>query len=70
MTSLLVNIMDESKANDVLRFLRDIPFLEVISQEGKSFSRKPGLLRENGELQMASDFDAELSESFWSGDHS
>ena len=33
MTSLLVNIIDESKANDVVCFLKDIPFLEIIPQD-------------------------------------
>jgi hypothetical protein len=32
MTSLLIKIKDDSKADDVVRFLRDIPFLEVIAQ--------------------------------------
>ncbi len=32
MTSLLINIIDDSKADDVMRFLKDIPFLEVINQ--------------------------------------
>ena len=68
MTSLLVNIMDESKTDDVMRFLGDIPFLEVIPQGVRSFSRKPALLRENGEFRMAADFDDELPETFWSGD--
>ena len=30
MTTVTLNIKDESKANDVLRFLRDIDFLEVL----------------------------------------
>jgi hypothetical protein len=30
MTTITLNIKDESKANDVLRFLRDIDFLEVL----------------------------------------
>ena len=68
MTSVLVNIMDESKTDDVVRFLRDISFLEVISQEKPPISRQPGLLSANGDFHMAKDFDDELPDSFWSGD--
>jgi len=30
MTTLMVNVRDENKVNDVLSFLRDIDFLEVL----------------------------------------
>lgn len=67
MTSLLINITDESKADDVVRFLNDIPFLEIVRKDGLSNNRIPGLLSKNGPLKMALDFDSELSESFWAG---
>lgn len=38
MTTITLNIKDESKANDVLRFLRDIDFLEVIEPVQKRMS--------------------------------
>ena len=41
MTSLLVNIKDETKADDVVRFLSDISFLEIIPQN-KSIESTPG----------------------------
>ena len=34
MTTLLVNVRDDKKVNDVVSFLRDIDFLEVIIKEG------------------------------------
>jgi len=34
MTTLLVNVLDDKKVNDVVSFLRDIDFLEVFVQEG------------------------------------
>jgi hypothetical protein len=55
MTSLLVNIIDDSKANDVMRFLEDIPFLQVIPQELNSknirydFSDLAGQLKWHGD---------------------
>ena len=33
MTTLLVNVRDDKKVNDVVSFLRDIDFLEVIIKE-------------------------------------
>jgi len=32
MTSILIQIKDETKSNDVIRFLKDIDFLDVIVQ--------------------------------------
>jgi hypothetical protein len=53
MTSLPINIMDESKTDDVVRFLGDIPFLEVIPQEKPSirydFSALSGRLKWKGD---------------------
>jgi hypothetical protein len=34
MTTLQVNVRDDKKVNDVVSFLRDIDFLEVIVKEG------------------------------------
>lgn len=70
MTSLLVNIIDDSKVNEVVRFLTDIPFLEVIPQENSSVLRIPDLLCKNGKIKMGADFDDELPELFWAGDQS
>lgn len=36
MTSLLINIKDDSKTEDVIRFLKDIDFLEIIEQNDVS----------------------------------
>ena len=36
MTNLTIQIKDDSKTNDVIRFLRDIDFLKVIIQDDKS----------------------------------
>ena len=33
MTNLLIQIKDDSKTNDVIRFLQDIDFLKVIVQD-------------------------------------
>lgn len=33
MTTLLVNVRDDAKVNDVLSFLRDIDFLEVVVKD-------------------------------------
>jgi len=33
MTNLLIQIKDDSKTNDVIRFLKDIDFLKVIVQD-------------------------------------
>ena len=55
MTSLLINITDDSKAKDVIRFLEEIPFLQVIPQEPKQdtkryeFSDLIGLLKWQGD---------------------
>ena len=38
MTTVTLKIKDESKANDVLRFLRDIDFLEVLEPIQKRIS--------------------------------
>lgn len=66
MTTLTLNIKDERKVEDVLRFLRDIDFLEV-SQPSASVGqpRVPG--RFKNKVRMTEDFDAELPDSFWSG---
>ena len=68
MTTLMLNVIDDSKVQDVLRFLGDIPFLEVVVQNSQKVSRTPGLLRENGPFKMVSDFDDELPEAFWMGE--
>lgn len=44
MTTILVNVRDDSKVRDVVRFLKDIDFLEVIVQDevsGRKVHRKP-----------------------------
>ena len=45
MTTLLVNIRDEKKADDVFRFLRDIDFLEVVVKEEQIESKNRPLRR-------------------------
>jgi phosphoribosylanthranilate isomerase len=40
MTTLTVNIKDERKVQDVLRFLRDIDFLDVSSSVEKTKAKK------------------------------
>lgn len=45
MTTLLVNIRDEQKANDVVRFLRDIDFLEVVVKDDQIDSKNRPLRR-------------------------
>jgi hypothetical protein len=66
MTTLTLNIKDERKVEDVLRFLRDIDFLEVSQPSSLSGeSRVPGLFK--NKIRMTEDFDAELPDSFWGG---
>lgn len=48
MTTITLKIKDDSKANDVLRFLRDIDFLEIeepsaIADRHESLHHFPGL---------------------------
>ena len=43
MTTVTLNIMDESKAGDVLRFLRDIEFLEVSEPTRKNKGKTLGM---------------------------
>jgi hypothetical protein len=43
MTTVTLNIMDESKAGDVLRFLRDIEFLEVSEPTRKNQGKTLGM---------------------------
>jgi hypothetical protein len=38
MTSIVVNVKDDCKVDDVVRFLRDIDFLDVIVEERRSGS--------------------------------
>jgi hypothetical protein len=66
MTALTLNIKDERKVEDVLRFLRDIDFLDV-SQPSVLIRkpRVPGLFK--NKIRMAEDFDAELPDSVWGG---
>lgn len=68
MTTLMLNVKDESKVQHVLSFLSDIPFLEVVEQKSKTTSCTPGLLCGNGSFRMSADFDDELPESFWMGE--
>ncbi len=42
MTTITLKIKDESKASDVLRFLRHIAFLEVVQPKGVSKNKGPG----------------------------
>jgi len=66
MTTLTLTIKDDNKTEDVLRFLRDIPFLEV----GATFTKPPptaegprphfGCARD--EIEMSDDFDAPLAD--------
>lgn len=68
MTTLTVNIKDDSKVEDVYRFLADIDFLEV-SRPTKTSTKKPrvpGLLKNR--IRMSPDFDDELPNSFWNGE--
>ena len=61
-----ISIKDERKVEDVLRFLRDIDFLEASQPSvltGKP--RVPGLFKNKN--RITEDFDAELPDSFWSG---
>jgi len=51
MTSLLVNIIDDSKAHDVVCFLKDIPFLKITPQEDHTASRNPELFCKPAETQ-------------------
>jgi hypothetical protein len=48
-----VNIIDDSKARDVVCFLKDIPFLKIIPQEDKTASQNPDLLCKTEETQAA-----------------
>jgi hypothetical protein len=57
MTSLLVNILDENKANDVVCFLKDIPFLEIIPQSEQPVSQKSDILCETNKTQPSSELD-------------
>ena len=57
MTSLLVNIMDENKTNDVVCFLKDIPFLEIIPQSKQTVSQESDLLCKTYETQPSSELD-------------
>ena len=38
MTSIVVNVKDDCKVDDVVRFLRDIDFLDVIVEENRTSS--------------------------------
>ena len=38
MTSIVVNVKDDCKVDDVVRFLRDIDFLDVIVEEKRTSS--------------------------------
>ena len=66
MTTLTVTIKDDGKVDDVLRFLRDIDFLDVsLLSDATGQPRVPGLFK--NKIKMAADFDDELPDSFWSG---
>ena len=63
MTNLMIQIKDDSKTNDVIRFLKDIDFLKVIVQDDiKSSLLKNKKMRLKDAFGIWSDKDIKMSE--------
>ena len=70
MTTLTLTIKDESKAVDVVRFLRDIPFLEVCATSTETppltqlavAQQRPHFGCARGEIVLSGDFDDSLDD--------